>query len=221
MAGFLQSWRTTDNGLEARAVQHSDTFLPMDELGQATAPSAAKTVYMVANGQGKQRAGISGEGRPVAEFRVLFLSTGEVSLAAKLAEDGLTSMAGQETRFVDLEADAGAGIGSVRRYPWCGVSGRIFRRDQGRWRNPLWACEPRVSEETTCRARRRILRSSLPDGRLRYPHLPEGRNWPGGARCQALRHRCGEVARLLCNGVSCHGLKGMQWKRPPGCSASG
>ncbi len=86
MAGFLQSWRTTDNGLEARAVQHSDTFLPMDELGQATAASAAKTIYMVANGQ--------------------------VSLAAKLAEDGLTSMAGQETRFVDMEADAGAGMGA-------------------------------------------------------------------------------------------------------------
>ena len=112
MAGFLQSWRTTDNGLEARAVLHSDTFLPMDELGQATAASAAKTIYMVANGQGKQRAGIAGEGRPVAEFRVLFLSTGEVSLAAKLAEDGLTSMAGQETRFVDLEADVGAGMGA-------------------------------------------------------------------------------------------------------------
>ncbi len=112
MAGFLQSWRTTDNGLEARAVQHSDTFLPMDELGQAAAASAAKTIYMVANGQGKQRAGIAGEGRPVAEFRVLFLSTGEVSLTAKLAEDGLSSMAGQETRFVDLEADAGGGIGA-------------------------------------------------------------------------------------------------------------
>ncbi len=112
ITGFLESWRTTDNGLEASAVQHSDTFMGLDELGQAAAASAAKTIYMVANGQGKRRAGIGGEGRPVAEFRVLFLSTGEVSLATKLAEDGLNSMAGQETRFVDLEADAGVDMGA-------------------------------------------------------------------------------------------------------------
>lgn len=112
LAGFMLSWRTTDNGLEARAVQHSDTVLLLDELGQVTGTAAAKGAYMLANGVGKQRAGIAGEGRPAVEFRVLFLSTGEVSLAAKMAEDGLPAMAGQETRLVDLEADARAGMGA-------------------------------------------------------------------------------------------------------------
>ncbi|MEJ2125141.1 MAG: DUF927 domain-containing protein [Alphaproteobacteria bacterium] len=112
LAGFMQSWRTTDNGLEARAVQHSDTLFLLDELGQVTGTVAAKIAYMLANGVGKQRAGIAGEGRPAAEFRVLFLSTGEVSLAAKMAEDGLPAMAGQETRLIDLEADARAGMGA-------------------------------------------------------------------------------------------------------------
>jgi putative DNA primase/helicase len=112
LLGFTQSWRTTDNAMEGRAVQHSDTLLPMDELSQATAQAAARMVYFLGNGQGKARAGVAGEGRPVAEFRVMFLSTGEVSLAAKLAEDGIQPLAGQETRFVDLEADAGASMGA-------------------------------------------------------------------------------------------------------------
>ncbi len=110
-AGFLDSWRSTDNGLEASAVQHSDTFLGLDELSLATAKAAGNIVYTVSNGRGKQRAGIAGEGRPVAEFRILFLSTGEVSLSAKMAEDGINVMAGQETRFIDLEADANKNMG--------------------------------------------------------------------------------------------------------------
>ncbi len=110
--GFMHSWRTTDNGLESRAVLHSDTVFLLDELAQVNGNVAAKTVYMLANGQGKARAAQSGEGKPAAEFRVLFLSTGEISLAAKMGEDGLAAMAGQETRFIDLEADAGAGMGA-------------------------------------------------------------------------------------------------------------
>lgn len=111
MKGFIRSWRTTDNGLESQAVQHSDTILLLDEMGEASGNVVAKTIYMLANGVGKQRAGIAGEGRPAAEFRTLFLSTGEVSLSVKMAEDGLAAMAGQETRFVDLVADAGANMG--------------------------------------------------------------------------------------------------------------
>ena len=53
-----------------------------------------------------------GDARLSPEWRVLFLSTGEVSLGTKLAEAGLKTMAGQETRFVELEADAEAGFGT-------------------------------------------------------------------------------------------------------------
>jgi putative DNA primase/helicase len=46
-------------------------------------------------------------------FRVLFLSTGELSLADKIAEGGLGRRvkAGQEVRLVDIPADAGKGLG--------------------------------------------------------------------------------------------------------------
>lgn len=68
---------------------------------------------MLSNGCGKVRAGRAGDSRPVAEWRSLFLSSGEIGLADKLAEDGKgrRAAAGQQARLVDLRADAGAGLG--------------------------------------------------------------------------------------------------------------
>ena len=73
--------------------------------------TAFRTAYMLPNGQGKARAGRSGDVRPSAEWRVLFVSTGEIGLANKIAEDGRRATAGQEVRIVDIPADAGAGLG--------------------------------------------------------------------------------------------------------------
>jgi putative DNA primase/helicase len=110
--GFARNWRTTDNALEGIAAMHSDTFLALDEMGQATAKAAANSIYMLGNGVGKSRARPGGETVTPASWRICFLSTGEVSLASKIAEDGGKAMAGQEVRFIDLEADAGAGMGA-------------------------------------------------------------------------------------------------------------
>ncbi len=41
---------------------------------------AGETAFMLANEQGKQRAGKDGSPRPVAAWKVLFLSTGEIGL---------------------------------------------------------------------------------------------------------------------------------------------
>ena len=45
------------------------------------------------------------------EWRASFLSTGEIGLASKVAEDGRRSTAGQEVRVIDVPADAGRGMG--------------------------------------------------------------------------------------------------------------
>ena len=68
---------------------------------------------MLASGMGKARAGRGGEGRTPAAWRVLFLSSGEIGLAAKVAEDGRCRKltAGQQVRVIDIPADAGAGLG--------------------------------------------------------------------------------------------------------------
>jgi len=69
--------------------------------------------YMLANGSGKSRSSRDGSARRVAQWRSLFLLSGEFGLADKVAEDGRGRKlaAGQQIRIVDISADAGAGMG--------------------------------------------------------------------------------------------------------------
>ena len=108
---YLQRWRATDNGLEGMAAQHSDGLLCLDELAQLDARVAGESAYMLANGQGKSRAGRTGAARPRLAWRLLFLSAGEIGLAEHMSEANKRTRAGQELRMIDLPADAGAGLG--------------------------------------------------------------------------------------------------------------
>ena len=127
VSGFLRNWRATDNGLEGVAVQHCDTFLALDELGQIDGKAAAAVAYMLANGQGKSRSDNSGAARRAATWRVMFLSTGEISLSDKIAEDGhgKKAKAGQEVRVLDIPVDAGSGFGLFDCLP-DGMDGAAF-----------------------------------------------------------------------------------------------
>jgi putative DNA primase/helicase len=109
--GFLQSWRSTSNGLESVAEAHNDLTLILDELSQCDAREAGEVAYMLANGQGKNRSKVAGGLRRKSTWRLLFLSAGEISLADHLASTGRRTMAGQEVRLVNLQAEAGAGLG--------------------------------------------------------------------------------------------------------------
>ncbi len=111
--GWLQRWRATDNGLEALAAAHCDLLLTLDEMGEVDPRAVGAIAYMLANGSGKARAQRDGGGRRSAEWRVLFLSSGEVGIADKMAEAGgrLRAAAGIAVRVVDLPAEAGAGLG--------------------------------------------------------------------------------------------------------------
>lgn len=110
---YIRTWRATSNGLEGVALMHCDTPLLLDEMGQSAAHEIGQVAYMLANGQGKSRARRDGAARRPARWRSLFLSTGELALADKIAEDGKgrKTAAGQEVRIVDIPADAGAGLG--------------------------------------------------------------------------------------------------------------
>ena len=108
---YLQRWRATDNGLEGMAAQHSDGLLCLDELAQLDAKVAGESAYMLANGQGKSRAGRTGAARPRLSWRLVFLSAGEIGLAEHMSEANKRTRAGQELRMIDLPADAGAGMG--------------------------------------------------------------------------------------------------------------
>ena len=104
--GYLQQWRTTDNALEGIAANHSDCLLCLDEMSQVNAKVAGDIAYMLANGQGKSRATKDGNSKKPQEWRTLFLSSGEITLADKVREDGRRATAGQTVRIVDIPATA-------------------------------------------------------------------------------------------------------------------
>ena len=107
----LRSWRTTDNAAESWARFAHDGFLPIDEIGQVDGRAADQMAYMLGNGQTKGRASRDGIARETAEFRLMFLSTGEIGLAEKLGEQKKKAKAGQTVRMIEIPADAGAGHG--------------------------------------------------------------------------------------------------------------
>ena len=108
---FVKSWRTTDNALESTAVRHNDTLLILDELSQVNPMQAGDIAYMLGNGKGKGRSDKSGTARATASWRVLFLSTGERSLAEHMESGNRQALAGQEVRLINLTADASAEMG--------------------------------------------------------------------------------------------------------------
>jgi putative DNA primase/helicase len=110
LRGWVRSWRATDNALEAVAAAHCDLLLCLDEMGEASPETVAASAYALANGAGKSRAARDGGARRPAEWRVLFLSTGEEGIADRLAEargGPKRARAGQEVRVLDVPADTG------------------------------------------------------------------------------------------------------------------
>lgn len=106
--GFMNSWRATANGLEGVASACNGSLLALDELGEVSARDAGQAAYMLANGTGKVRANRSGMARPTKSWRVMVLSSGEISLADKMAEAGGRAVAGQGVRLLDIAADGRA-----------------------------------------------------------------------------------------------------------------
>ncbi|MBW8459148.1 MAG: DUF927 domain-containing protein [Thiobacillus sp.] len=107
----VHSWRSTDNSLEYVAAQHNDGLLILDELKEVDPKQAGAIAYMLSNAKGKNRAHHAGGLREAITWRIAMLSSGELGLADHLASAGQKSHAGQAVRFVELPADAGAGLG--------------------------------------------------------------------------------------------------------------
>ena len=109
--GQVRSWRLTDNGLEAIAAETSDSLLILDELGQADARIVGDVVYMISNGTGKIRAQHDASLRRIKHWSAFFLSTGESTLAEKMATAGKPAPQGLAVRLANVLGDSGAGHG--------------------------------------------------------------------------------------------------------------
>jgi len=109
--GFIKQWRATGNALEAIAESHRDCLLPLDEMGQADSKTVGDTVYMLANNQGKGRLQSSTLLRKNFEWRILVLSSGEITLDSKMAEAGKKPQAGMQVRCVNIPAEIDGAYG--------------------------------------------------------------------------------------------------------------
>lgn len=124
---IVHHWRATDNGLEGLAYCHNDALLIMDEINQADPSTLGASVYMLSNGEGKARAGRTGDSRPIKTWKLAFLSTGEIASADYLRGDGRRVMGGQTVRLMDLPIEAGRGMGVVERLDHFSEPGALVR----------------------------------------------------------------------------------------------
>ncbi|MDR2077756.1 MAG: DUF927 domain-containing protein [Rickettsiales bacterium] len=105
---YIHSWRATSNGLEGAAFAHNDSLLVLDEIGQMNLIEANEIVYTLGNGRGKLRANKSGYlAKNNYNWRLLFLSSGEVDLATHMNEAKKIVRAGQEIRLLNIPAEPG------------------------------------------------------------------------------------------------------------------
>ncbi|SDZ15665.1 protein of unknown function [Nitrosomonas sp. Nm58] len=109
---YVERWRSTDNSLEGVAQSHSDALLVLDEIKELEARVAGESAYMLSHGSGKSRSNADGSLRVKAKWRVIYLSSGELSLSEHVATAGKDTHAGMELRLCDLPADAGKELGA-------------------------------------------------------------------------------------------------------------
>jgi uncharacterized protein (DUF927 family) len=126
--GRVRNWRATANGLEGIAAEACDTGLCLDEMGQIEARELAATTYMLANQIGKQRAGRDGSAKACKSWRLTIISSGEVSVEAKLSEGGQKIKAGQDVRLISIPTDDIGILLNLHGKPCGGVLADHLRR---------------------------------------------------------------------------------------------
>jgi putative DNA primase/helicase len=105
------AFHTTHNAYEHLGKSSNDGLILLDELNQADSDAFSQIVYMGGNGSGKARMKRDCSAQAIAKFTNVALSTGEIGMDAKLGEKNKTATAGQGVRFIEILADAGAGLG--------------------------------------------------------------------------------------------------------------
>lgn len=85
---WLASWNTTSTAMELRAQTLCDLPLCFDEIGAGDRLQIEKSIYMLINGSGRERAERTMKLRKTPSWRTVVLSTGEHELASDEANTG-------------------------------------------------------------------------------------------------------------------------------------
>lgn len=102
--GLIKRWRSTLNGLELLATSRCDSLLILDELGELKPQEAGLAAYMICGGVSKNRSSKNVSLDHANQWRLLFLSSGEISLSNHLENSGERVFVGQEVRMINIMA---------------------------------------------------------------------------------------------------------------------
>lgn len=113
------SWNATGNGLEGVAKNHSDLPLFLDELGQGDNGrlNVEQVLYMLGNGSGKRRMTREAKARASNEWRLLFMSAGELSASEMMERQKKDIATGANVRMATIEACPEGGHGVFETLP--------------------------------------------------------------------------------------------------------
>lgn len=103
--GFLRQWRATANGLEATAAMITDTCLVLDEINEVDPRQLGQSIYMLANGRGKVRARADSNAKAIKQWRLTYLSSGELTPSDYMLQGKTRIQAGQEMRLLNVRVD--------------------------------------------------------------------------------------------------------------------
>lgn len=102
---LFQNWTTTSNGIETLAVSHSGGGMFLDEIA-ALPQGASLNIYAILQGRMKVRMNEFGGMRAQHNWRILLLSTGEISLRERIEQEGQRRvMGGEMIRALEIEVD--------------------------------------------------------------------------------------------------------------------
>ncbi len=100
------TWSGTSLGFNNIAAARNDGFMVLDEIHQATPHDVSRTVYNLFNGVNKIQGAKEGGNRALTQWRIMVLSTGEVSPETMLKNKAAWK-AGQNVRLPTVYIDTG------------------------------------------------------------------------------------------------------------------
>lgn len=106
---YVEKWRGTPNSIEAVAAAHNDALLILDDIKNIDPAAAGECAFTLAGGVSKNRMQKTTALRPKLRWRLLFLSSGEKSLAAHMGEVGKKADAGHDVRMAEIPAEVARG----------------------------------------------------------------------------------------------------------------
>ena len=114
----LPTWNKSATNIETALYKGNDSIVIIDELGQARKfEDVCNAIYTIGNGIDRGRSNVNLTQRNSRTWKTLVLSSGEIGLKEVFRREHKSLNAGQEIRFLEIQADEGKGYGIFKALP--------------------------------------------------------------------------------------------------------